>query len=190
MSRRAEQATGDGRSLVLFRDRSLASAAATRGGAYRAGARHRSSRSPCRPASTSRLRVSLGRLAADEDGFWQGGGRRSPSTERAPRVNTHVHLPPNFSAFQTVEQALELAADAELQVLARATTTTSAFMVALQPRRVPKVFSRFSAWRSSVWWQSSSKPGSRSMIPTIPDGCTCAARRSPILLRPQERHKG
>ncbi len=36
---------------------------------------------------------------------------------RSPRVNTHVHLPPNFSAFTTVEQAVDLAADAGLKVL-------------------------------------------------------------------------
>jgi hypothetical protein len=33
------------------------------------------------------------------------------------KVNTHVHLPPNFSAFETVEKAVDLAADAGLQVL-------------------------------------------------------------------------
>ena len=32
-------------------------------------------------------------------------------------MNTHVHLPPNFSAFQAVGQALDMAAGAELQVL-------------------------------------------------------------------------
>jgi hypothetical protein len=34
-----------------------------------------------------------------------------------PKVNTHVHLPPNFSAFETVERAVDLAADAGLKVL-------------------------------------------------------------------------
>jgi len=34
-----------------------------------------------------------------------------------PRANVHVHLPPNFSAFETVEQAVDLAADAGLEVL-------------------------------------------------------------------------
>ena len=29
-----------------------------------------------------------------------------------PRVNSHIHLPPNFSAFGSVKQAVELAADA------------------------------------------------------------------------------
>jgi len=33
------------------------------------------------------------------------------------RVNTHVHLPPNFSAFETVDKAVDLAADAGLKVL-------------------------------------------------------------------------
>jgi len=31
--------------------------------------------------------------------------------------NSHIHLPPNFSAFETVEQAVELAADQGVQVL-------------------------------------------------------------------------
>ena len=31
--------------------------------------------------------------------------------------NSHIHLPPNFSAFETVEQAVELAADQDVQVL-------------------------------------------------------------------------
>src|SRR5262245_51827987 len=35
----------------------------------------------------------------------------------APRVNTHIHLPPNFSAFDTVEQAVSLAADQHIGVL-------------------------------------------------------------------------
>jgi hypothetical protein len=33
------------------------------------------------------------------------------------RINSHVHLPPNFSAFDSVEQAVELAADAGLRAL-------------------------------------------------------------------------
>jgi hypothetical protein len=32
-------------------------------------------------------------------------------------ANTHVHLPPNFSAFQSVAQAVELAAAANVKVL-------------------------------------------------------------------------
>ena len=35
----------------------------------------------------------------------------------APRVNSHIHLPPNFSAFDTVEQAVSLAADQQIGVL-------------------------------------------------------------------------
>jgi hypothetical protein len=42
-------------------------------------------------------------------------GDRAPLT--CSRVNTHVHLPPNFSAFETVEKAADLAADAGLKVL-------------------------------------------------------------------------
>ena len=36
---------------------------------------------------------------------------------RQPRVNAHVHLPPNFSAFQNVAQAVQLAADQQVGVL-------------------------------------------------------------------------
>jgi hypothetical protein len=45
----------------------------------------------------------------------QAKGRRSRRTH--PLVNSHVHLPPNFSAFETVEQAVDLAADAGLRAL-------------------------------------------------------------------------
>ncbi len=34
-----------------------------------------------------------------------------------PKVNSHVHLPPNFSAFNTVEQVLELAAAQDVRVI-------------------------------------------------------------------------
>ena len=34
-----------------------------------------------------------------------------------PRTNTHIHLPPNFSAFDTVEQAVRLASEQSLTVL-------------------------------------------------------------------------
>jgi hypothetical protein len=34
-----------------------------------------------------------------------------------PRVNSHIHLPPNFSAFDSVEQAVELAATEQVQVV-------------------------------------------------------------------------
>jgi hypothetical protein len=37
--------------------------------------------------------------------------------ERSPKVNAHVHVPPNFSAFETVEQAVERASEAGLAVL-------------------------------------------------------------------------
>lgn len=33
------------------------------------------------------------------------------------RVNTHIHLPPNFSAFQTVQQAIDLSAAQKVEVL-------------------------------------------------------------------------
>ncbi len=34
-----------------------------------------------------------------------------------PRVNAHIHLPPNFSAFDTVAQAVDLAADQDVRIL-------------------------------------------------------------------------
>ncbi len=34
-----------------------------------------------------------------------------------PRLNTHIHLPPNFSAFESVEQAVSTAAEQEVTVL-------------------------------------------------------------------------
>jgi len=42
----------------------------------------------------------------------RGYGPASP-----PRVNTHIHLPPNFSAFDSVEEALSLAAEQQIGVL-------------------------------------------------------------------------
>lgn len=41
-------------------------------------------------------------------------GRQSPAKHK---VNSHIHLPPNFSAFQTVEQALELSSAQGIAVL-------------------------------------------------------------------------
>jgi hypothetical protein len=34
-----------------------------------------------------------------------------------PRVNTHIHLPPNFSAFGTVDEALDQAASERIEIL-------------------------------------------------------------------------
>ncbi|MCC2670179.1 MAG: hypothetical protein K0Q72_2650, partial [Armatimonadetes bacterium] len=36
---------------------------------------------------------------------------------RLPKVNAHIHLPPNFSAFDTVAQAVDLARDQGIGVL-------------------------------------------------------------------------
>ncbi|HUU59012.1 MAG TPA: hypothetical protein VMZ50_05675, partial [Phycisphaerae bacterium] len=36
---------------------------------------------------------------------------RGAAPRRRPKVNSHIHLPPNFSAFESVEQVVELAAD-------------------------------------------------------------------------------
>jgi len=42
---------------------------------------------------------------------------RGVAPARRPRVNTHIHLPPNFSAFGSVRQAVELAAEQDVRVL-------------------------------------------------------------------------
>jgi hypothetical protein len=42
---------------------------------------------------------------------------RGHGPSQAPRVNSHIHLPPNFSAFDSVEQAVSLAADQRIGVL-------------------------------------------------------------------------
>ena len=44
----------------------------------------------------------------------------SPDTPALPqslKYNSHIHLPPNFSAFETIEQAVQIAADEDVQVL-------------------------------------------------------------------------
>lgn len=43
--------------------------------------------------------------------------RRGRSPQPRPKVNAHIHLPPNFSAFETVEQAVELASKQRISVL-------------------------------------------------------------------------
>jgi hypothetical protein len=43
----------------------------------------------------------------DDRDLWSGSRHSGPGI---PIVNTHIHLPPNFSAFATAEQAVELAA--------------------------------------------------------------------------------
>jgi hypothetical protein len=43
--------------------------------------------------------------------------RRGIAPQPRPRVNSHVHLPPNFSAFETVDQAVELTAVQRVSVL-------------------------------------------------------------------------
>ncbi len=37
--------------------------------------------------------------------------------KQRPAVNSHIHLPPNFSAFDTVEQAVVLAAEQNVQIV-------------------------------------------------------------------------
>jgi hypothetical protein len=40
-----------------------------------------------------------------------------PAPRERPRVNAHVHLPPNFSAFETTQQAVELADAQDVRIL-------------------------------------------------------------------------
>ena len=42
---------------------------------------------------------------------------RGAAPRRRPKVNSHIHLPPNFSAFESVEQAVALAREQEVGVL-------------------------------------------------------------------------
>ena len=46
----------------------------------------------------------------------EAAAANSPAIGRL-KVNSHLHLPPNFSAFQTVRQAVELAAEQQIGVL-------------------------------------------------------------------------
>src|SRR5262245_26285395 len=42
---------------------------------------------------------------------------RGYAPAQRPRVNSHIHLPPNFSAFNTVQQAVDLSAEQGVGVL-------------------------------------------------------------------------
>ncbi|MCC6730146.1 MAG: hypothetical protein IT208_12480 [Chthonomonadales bacterium] len=64
---------------------------------------------PIHARATDFLRGLGSRDALDAD------ARRGPALPS--RVNSHIHLPPNFSAFETVAQAVELAAAQGLSVL-------------------------------------------------------------------------
>jgi hypothetical protein len=45
------------------------------------------------------------------------GAQSGYAPQSRPKVNTHIHLPPNFSAFESVSQAIELAAQQQIGVL-------------------------------------------------------------------------
>ena len=49
----------------------------------------------------------------------EGGNRRPgrPADEGRPIVNTHIHIPPNFSAFESAEDAVETATTEGVRVL-------------------------------------------------------------------------
>ena len=46
-----------------------------------------------------------------------------------PRVNAHIHLPPNFSAFESVEEAVNLAAEQGVGVLCAGDVAQKAALV-------------------------------------------------------------
>ena len=50
-------------------------------------------------------------------GELRAAAEKGVAPARQPRVNGHVHLPPNFSAFTTAAQAVQLAADQKVGVL-------------------------------------------------------------------------
>jgi hypothetical protein len=52
-----------------------------------------------------------------EVGEVQADADRGMAPVARPRVNTHVHMPPNFSAFETVRQAVSMAAQQDVTVL-------------------------------------------------------------------------
>lgn len=64
------------------------------------------------------LQVALNTLrdlaGADE---MQSPADEGPAPAARPKMNMHIHLPPNFSAFETVAQAVELADEQDVRVL-------------------------------------------------------------------------
>lgn len=64
------------------------------------------------------LEISEPLAGESADALVPDGTPRNGRARRShPKVNSHVHLPPNFSAFETVEQAVDLAADVGLRAL-------------------------------------------------------------------------
>ena len=63
-------------------------------------------------AQFSAIMRDIGRLLAPHA---LAAGAETPTAPQ--RVNAHIHLPPNFSAFETTRQALELAAAQDIRVL-------------------------------------------------------------------------
>ena len=67
-----------------------------------------------------------------------------------PHVNAHVHLPPNFTAFETVAQALDLAGAQGVGVLGASNYYDYAVYAEFADQaRQHGVFPRCSGWRSS-----------------------------------------
>lgn len=65
------------------------------------------------PASASRFRTAFLGQATPED----LEAIACVSAAVRPKVNAHIHLPPNFSAFESTRQAVKLASDQQVRVL-------------------------------------------------------------------------
>jgi hypothetical protein len=67
------------------------------------------------PAAIDRFSTRLSQLGTPESLRAQADANPNPAAR--PRVNAHIHLPPNFSAFETPTQALDLAQAQDVSVL-------------------------------------------------------------------------
>ena len=66
-------------------------------------------------AAIDRFTLLMGDLGSPDALRAQAGEGRAPTVR--PQVNAHVHLPPNFSAFETTRQAVELSEAQDVRVL-------------------------------------------------------------------------
>ena len=74
-----------------------------------------------------------------------------------PIVNTHVHLPPNFSAFDTVEDAVMTAAREGVRVLGTSNFHDLGVYARFASMRNERGSCRCSEWSSPAWWMPSSR---------------------------------
>ncbi len=100
----------------------------------------------------------------------EGGSRRPgrPADEGGPIVNTHIHIPPNFSAFESAEDAVETAAAEGVRVLGTSNFhDTRIYAGSRMPPGRP-ASSRCSASSSSASWTTCSDAGTRVNDPGNP----------------------